>query len=116
LQSRHIEADFILCIKNPEAKLEELQRLSILELEHLKSEEPPQPPLRELPRHSIPTPDKALDGTPPYGTDGSSDVKPKPQEKSATASKPLFKEPDFEGAATTVTEEEILSPTQTQER
>jgi hypothetical protein len=43
-----------LCLKNPEAKLDELRRSSVVEFEHLKKDPHPDPPLRPLPEHSIP--------------------------------------------------------------
>jgi glycogenin glucosyltransferase len=39
--------------KNPEVKLEELRRSSVVEFEHLKKDEHPEPPLRALPEHSV---------------------------------------------------------------
>ncbi|KAL6166251.1 glycogenin glucosyltransferase [Exserohilum turcicum] len=38
---------------DPEEKLEELRRSSLIEFEHLKKDEHPDPPRRELPEHSI---------------------------------------------------------------
>ncbi|KAJ4311301.1 glycogenin glucosyltransferase [Neodidymelliopsis sp. IMI 364377] len=38
---------------NPEAKLEQLRRSSLVEFEHLKKDEHPNPPLRALPEHSV---------------------------------------------------------------
>ncbi|KAJ4399647.1 glycogenin glucosyltransferase [Didymella pomorum] len=38
---------------NPEVKLEELRRSSVVEFEHLKKDEHPEPPLRALPEHSV---------------------------------------------------------------
>ncbi|KAF9690834.1 hypothetical protein EKO04_011040 [Ascochyta lentis] len=38
---------------NPEAKLEQLRRSSLVEFEHLKKDEHPDPPLRALPEHSV---------------------------------------------------------------
>ncbi|KAF2202383.1 nucleotide-diphospho-sugar transferase [Delitschia confertaspora ATCC 74209] len=38
---------------DPEERLEQLRRSSLLEFEHLKSPVHPQPPLRELPEHSV---------------------------------------------------------------
>ena len=43
-----------MCLKNPEAKLDELRRSSVVEFEHLKKDPHPDPPLRPLPEHSIP--------------------------------------------------------------
>ena len=42
-------------MKNPEEKLDELRRSSLIEFEHLKKDEHPDPPLRALPEHSIET-------------------------------------------------------------
>lgn len=42
-----------MCPKNPEAKLDQLRRSSLVEFEHLKKDEHPNPPLRALPEHSI---------------------------------------------------------------
>lgn len=42
-----------MCIKNPEAKLEQLRRSSVVEFEHLTKDEHPNPPLRALPEHSV---------------------------------------------------------------
>lgn len=39
--------------KNPEEKLEQLRRSSLIEFEHLKSPNHPKAPLRELPEHSV---------------------------------------------------------------
>ncbi|EMD90264.1 glycosyltransferase family 8 protein [Bipolaris maydis ATCC 48331] len=38
---------------NPEEKLDQLRRSSLIEFEHLKKDEHPDPPLRELPEHSV---------------------------------------------------------------
>ncbi|KAF1924584.1 glycosyltransferase family 8 protein [Didymella exigua CBS 183.55] len=38
---------------NPEAKLEQLRRSSVVEFEHLKKDEHPEAPLRALPEHSV---------------------------------------------------------------
>ncbi|KAJ8110154.1 hypothetical protein OPT61_g6929 [Boeremia exigua] len=40
-------------LSNPEVKLEQLRRSSLVEFEHLKRDEHPNPPLRALPEHSI---------------------------------------------------------------
>ena len=39
--------------KNPGAKLEQLRRSSLVEIEHLRKDEHPDPPLRALPEHSV---------------------------------------------------------------
>jgi glycogenin glucosyltransferase len=39
--------------KNPEEKLEQLRRSSLIEFEHLKSPNHPKAPLRKLPEHSV---------------------------------------------------------------
>lgn len=43
-------------MKDPEERLEQLRRSSLLEFEHLKSPEHPEPPRRKLPAHSVPGP------------------------------------------------------------
>lgn len=40
-------------MKNPNEQLEQLRRLSLVEFEHLKKDEHPNPPLRALPEHSV---------------------------------------------------------------
>jgi glycogenin glucosyltransferase len=40
-------------VKNPEEKLDQLRRSSVIEFEHLKKDEHPNPPLRALPEHSV---------------------------------------------------------------
>lgn len=48
-------------LKDPQERLEQLRRSSLLEFEHLKSPEHPEPPRRALPAHSVPGPG-AYDG------------------------------------------------------
>lgn len=40
-------------MKNPNAKLEQLRRTSLVEIEHLTKDPHPDPPLRALPEHSV---------------------------------------------------------------
>jgi glycogenin glucosyltransferase len=40
-------------VQNPEEKLDQLRRSSLIEFEHLKKDEHPNPPLRALPEHSV---------------------------------------------------------------
>lgn len=40
-------------MKNPEARLEQLRRSSLVEIEHMTKDPHPDPPLRALPEHSI---------------------------------------------------------------
>lgn len=40
-------------MKNPNEKLEQLRRSSLVEFEHLKNDSHPDPPLRALPEHSV---------------------------------------------------------------
>jgi glycogenin glucosyltransferase len=40
-------------LKNPEEKLDQLRRSSLIEFEHLKKDEHPNPPMRALPEHSV---------------------------------------------------------------
>ena len=40
-------------MQNPEEKLDQLRRSSLIEFEHLKKDEHPNPPLRALPEHSV---------------------------------------------------------------
>jgi glycogenin glucosyltransferase len=42
-----------VCIKNPDARLEQLRRSSLVEIEHLTKDPHPDPPLRTLPEHSV---------------------------------------------------------------
>lgn len=48
-----------LTFKNPNERLEQLRRSSVLEFEHLKQPDHPHPPLRALPEHSV-SPDTAV--------------------------------------------------------
>jgi glycogenin glucosyltransferase len=40
-------------VQNPDERLDQLRRSSLIEFEHLKKDEHPNPPLRALPEHSI---------------------------------------------------------------
>jgi glycogenin glucosyltransferase len=40
-------------VKNPDARLEQLRRSSLVEIEHLTKDPHPDPPLRTLPEHSV---------------------------------------------------------------
>lgn len=74
----------------------------------------PQPPLRELPEHSVSEPQTTPSGTgnAPFGLDGAADEKseeptttePKPTDK------PVFTEPDFGAGTATEAREDIMSP------
>jgi glycogenin glucosyltransferase len=50
--SHHYRADFEF-EKNPDARLEQLRRSSLVEIEHLTKDPHPDPPLRALPEHSV---------------------------------------------------------------
>ncbi|KAF1958111.1 nucleotide-diphospho-sugar transferase [Byssothecium circinans] len=112
---------------DPEEKLEQLRRSSLLELEHLKSPNHPQPPLRRLPEHSVPTPEEKSKSSPPkleQLDDKQTATTNTNQDTAATASaqatteKPMFKLPDFgaDGAndakEDSPPKEDILSPSQ----
>jgi glycogenin glucosyltransferase len=65
-----------MCVQNPNAKLEQLRRSSLIEIEHLTKDPHPDPPLRALPEHSVleneesPTVHPALSGgASPHGLD-----------------------------------------------
>jgi glycogenin len=107
------DADFNLGIKKPEEKLEQLRRTSVLEFEHLKSPDHPQPPLRALPAHSVPTGETT---SPLKNTDTATDKSTATDTtaKAAANDKPVFKELDFGGdGATAGAKEDVLSPTET---
>ncbi|KAI5379739.1 nucleotide-diphospho-sugar transferase [Alternaria alternata] len=55
---------------NPEEKLDQLRRSSLIEFEHLKKDEHPNPPMRALPEHSVV--EKKEAGT-SFGLDGAND-------------------------------------------
>ena len=57
-------------MKNPEEKLDQLRRSSLIEFEHLKKDEHPNPPMRALPEHSVV--EKKEAGT-SFGLDGAND-------------------------------------------
>jgi glycogenin glucosyltransferase len=57
-------------LKNPEEKLDELRRSSLIEFEHLKKDEHPNPPMRALPEHSVA--EEKETGT-SFGLDGADD-------------------------------------------
>ncbi|KAF2656158.1 hypothetical protein K491DRAFT_715547 [Lophiostoma macrostomum CBS 122681] len=106
-------------MKNPEEKLEQLRRSSVLEFEHLKAPIHPTAPLRELPEHSV-VPENStehdhVDGKVPFGSDGSADAKIdslSASNKSSGTEKPLFKEPGFGAETTTARAEDVLSPSE----
>jgi hypothetical protein len=60
----------------------------------------------------VPGPGAPHTDSAPYGLDGTSDEKPTSEEQTALPDTPVFREPDFAGAATTPNAEENLSPTQ----
>jgi hypothetical protein len=123
-----------MTLKNPEEKLDELRRSSLIEIEHLKQPNHPMAPLRELPEHSVAPPGSAVhhnlktspddsvglpDGAP--NTKSSNTTLPGNAAENPSSSKPLFKELDFgtDGASDKTQEtqdtpsgEDVLSPTQ----
>lgn len=117
-----------MTLKNPEEKLDELRRSSLIEIEHLKQPNHPMAPLRELPEHSVGPPVIAADHYAKTSQDDRVDSSMKTQDLSSSektinnppSGKPLFKEPDFgsDGSSDTKVDdlpprEEVLSPTQT---
>jgi glycogenin glucosyltransferase len=115
-------------MKNPEESLERLRKSSLLEFEHLKKPEHPEPPLRALPEHSVPVFHHGADAgnqkaKAPYGLDGTTDEEPAPtkepeaqeDEEKSTSDKPVFKESVFDaecGAPPAGTAgDDLLSPT-----
>jgi glycogenin glucosyltransferase len=115
LASKHTEADFIYASKNPEEKLEQLRRSSLLEFEHLKSPEHPTAPLRALPEHSV---DHGASGA-PLTTDGAAAapvVDSAAKEKPAATEKPVFTVPDFGSDGAAEKTEDVLSPKEPTER
>ncbi|CAA9958885.1 Glycosyltransferase family 8 protein [Pyrenophora teres f. maculata] len=58
---------------NPEERLDQLRRSSLMEFEHLKKDEHPDPPLRALPEHSIAGEKEAGASHAPLGSDGAND-------------------------------------------
>jgi glycogenin len=106
---KHTEADFTLRIKNPSEKLEQLRRSSLLEFEHLKEPVHPEPPLRELPEHSVPNEEGiAIPLSGQHDLDGTTDAK---TVEATTTDKPLFNEPNFGGESASTKTENVLSPT-----
>ncbi|KAF2477057.1 nucleotide-diphospho-sugar transferase [Lindgomyces ingoldianus] len=119
---------------NPEERLDQLRRSSVLEFEHLKAPVHSQPPLRELPEHSIPKRETSVHhhvplsgGSSPHELDqltqggSKTDVKsPEPASTEKSATTPIFKEPDFgaDGGSDetaglfTGKKEDVLSPTE----
>ncbi|CAI6333696.1 unnamed protein product [Periconia digitata] len=82
---------------NPQAKLDELRRSSVIEFEHLKSPDHPVPPLRSLPEHSVATPEVRVS---PPETAPSETAAPEDEAVPITApistdDKPMFREPNF---------------------
>jgi glycogenin glucosyltransferase len=132
--AEHI-ADFI-CVKNPNASLEQLRRSSVAEFEHLKKDPHPDPPLRALPEHSVLHGESAtathhsLGGVSVGGLDGSADQSSEPTSRKAEgdssnttsqtsqqiqSGQMTFTLPDFDkdnGADKMATKEDVLSPTQ----
>ncbi|KAJ4304817.1 glycogenin glucosyltransferase [Kalmusia sp. IMI 367209] len=124
---------------NPEEKLEQLRRSSLLEFEHLKSPNHPKAPLRQLPEHSVglrpssinlskgKTPALPDDEHAPHEPDQPPGYYTLVDDKNTEAStantpadKPLFKAPDFGSDGTNdnkleeiPSHEQALSPTQT---
>jgi glycogenin glucosyltransferase len=97
--SGYYKADSI-CTKDPNEKLEQLRRSSVLELEHLKQPDHPHPPLRALPEHSVP-PDTAvhhhLAGKPSHEYVGASDKSAEPvavKDYASTPSNSIPRPPD----------------------
>jgi glycogenin glucosyltransferase len=60
-----------MCVQNPDERLDQLRRSSLIEFEHLKKDEHPNPPLRALPEHSILGDNEA--STSQMGSDGAND-------------------------------------------
>lgn len=124
-------------MKNPEEKLDELRRSSLIEFEHLKKDEHPDPPKRALPEHSVDTKAESTDaseGTAKASGLDDTTASTKPQALPAISSKDFAasREPSggeqVQAGATTFTvpvfdddspsaeaEGAILSPTQTTE-
>lgn len=87
-----------ICAKNPNEKLEQLRRSSVLEFEHLKHPDHSHPPsLRGLPEHSVPA-DTAVHHhiTSPriHEFDGASDKSVEPVAAKETASTPSLSTPN----------------------
>jgi hypothetical protein len=129
-------------VKNPNAKLEQLRRSSLVEIEHMTKDAHPDPPLRALPEHSIledePTHPAGLSGgASPHGLDGAASHSSLSQPTAVTGSSRVgfaqsmgindhsasqnsgnmtFKLPDFGqdngSAAVAAGREDVLSPTQ----
>jgi glycogenin glucosyltransferase len=107
-------------VKNPEEKLDELRRSSLIEFEHLKKDEHPDPPLRALPEHSVGDEAKGVDGA-----NDSTAAQPLPEPSSSDdvsgsqqvqAGGTTFTLPAFGDDSSSVKAEgEVLSPTQTTE-
>lgn len=101
--------------KNPDDKLEQLRRSSLLEFEHLKSPEHPTAPLRAMPEHSV---DLGTHSS-PLETGGAADVSTfdfAAKEKPAASEKPVFTLPDFGADGATGTSEDVLSPKEQTEK
>ena len=100
-----------LAFKNPNEKLEELRRSSVLEFEHLKQPDHPHPPLRALPEHSVP-PDTAvhhhLTGTPSHEYDGASEKSAEPVAAKDFASTPSTLVPQAPDSGVGVSFKELL--------
>lgn len=127
-----------MLVKNPQEKLDQLRRSSLLEFEHLKSPNHPKAPLRELPEHSVPeegplpSDDKtaaqsssekaSTEPPPPSGYFALVDDRNKPESIAGTpADMPVFQAPQFGADGTSdgkpeqrgSYDENTISPTQT---
>lgn len=60
-------------MQNPEERLDQLRRSSLMEFEHLKKDEHPDPPLRALPEHSVVGEKEGSAAPAPTGSDGAND-------------------------------------------
>jgi glycogenin glucosyltransferase len=92
-----MKADLSFVLKNPDEMLEQLRRSSVLEFEHLKSPDHPQPPLRKLPEHSVPKPSTSVQHHVGPGSPmgGSEDVMKEIGFAPGRDAKPVFKELHF---------------------
>lgn len=124
-------------MKNPEEKLDELRRSSLIEFEHLKKDEHPDPPKRALPEHSIETKTESADASEDVAkasalddtkdsikTQPLSDISSKdfaadselPGGEQVQAGATTFTVPVFDDDSPSVeAEDAVLSPTQTRE-
>ncbi len=98
------------CVKNPNEQLEQLRRSSLVEFEHLKKDEHPNPPLRALPEHSVLEDEAESSGAPQSGG--------KEQEKgsggqTATSTAPGSSQTDVGRVSTGVSTDDQLKGQQT---